>query len=103
GEVGFLHRSELRGAACGFCARCPLEPITAKLTYPGGDGLLVHTQDQGNLCNALAIDDRENGETILHLAQLAEALRSLHTALHCFTIGSRHGKTKATHRDVPPH
>ena len=50
----------------------------------------------------LAIQDCEDGEEILDLAQMAEVLGRLQVALHFFTVGGRNGKTNAAHRDFPP-
>jgi hypothetical protein len=49
-------------------ARRARDSIAAEHAHPGRDGLLVHTQDQGDLRKALAVHDREDGEEILDLA-----------------------------------
>src|SRR4030095_13826877 len=55
-----------------------------------------------DLRETLAVEDREDREEILGLAQVACALGCLQLAFHFFTIRGRHGKTHAAHRDVPP-
>jgi hypothetical protein len=52
--------------------------------------------------NAVAVQDREDSEEILDLAQVPQVLSRLQVVFHFFTIRGRHGKTQAAHRDVPP-
>jgi hypothetical protein len=58
----------------------------------------VHTQDQSDLCNALAVHNREDGEEIFDPAQAAKVLGRFQVVLHFFTVSGRDGKTYAAHR-----
>jgi hypothetical protein len=53
----FLRRGPFGRAASGLFARRARDPIAVEHANPGHDGLLVHTQDQGDLCKALAVPD----------------------------------------------
>src|SRR5262249_15793280 len=101
-EGGFLRRGQFGRAAGGLRTWRGLEPIAAKRGKPSRDGLLVQAQDQGDLGKALAVQDREDGEEMVDLAQAAKELGRRRVALHFFTVGGRDGKTYAAHRDFPP-
>ena len=62
----------------------------------------LDNNSQGDLCKALAVQGREDGEEMFDLAQAAKVLSSLQVALYYFMVGDRDGKTDAAHRDVPP-
>jgi len=49
----------------------------------------VHTQDQSDLCKALAVHNREDGEEIFDPAQAAKVLGRLQVVRHFFTVGGR--------------
>src|SRR6202040_2647470 len=78
----------LGGGLEAFGARA-VEPIAAEFADPCRDGLLVHAYDQGHLCKALTVHDREDGEVIFDLAHIAEVLGSFQVALSLFTVGDR--------------
>jgi hypothetical protein len=101
-ESGFLRWGQFGWAAGGLRAGHGLEPIAAKRVEPCRDGLRVHAPDQGDLCKALAVQDRKDGEEVFDLAQMAHVLGCLQVALHYFTVGGRDGKTNVAHRDFPP-
>ena len=86
GQRGFLCGGQCGRTACGLVACCTLEPRAAKPLDPCRDGLLVHAQDQGDLRNALAVYDCEDGEEIFDLAYVAEVLGRLQVALDLFTV-----------------
>jgi hypothetical protein len=46
----------------------------------------VHTQDQRDLRETLAVHDRKDGEEILDLAQVAQLLGRLQLAFHFSTV-----------------
>jgi hypothetical protein len=81
-------RGQLGWAATGLWARHARDSIAAAHAPPGRDGLLVHTQDQGDRRNALAVHDREDGEALLDLASVAQWLGRLPLACHCCTVVS---------------
>ena len=86
GQCCLLRRGQLRWAAWWLFVRCALEPIAAEGADPCRAGLLVHASDQGHLCTALTGQNREDGEEICALAQVAQVLGRLQLAFHFFTI-----------------
>src|SRR5207244_1541338 len=85
GEFGLLRRGEFGRTARGLLRWRAPQAIAAEHADPGGDGLRVHTEGQGDLRAALAVQDCEDREKVRELAQLASVLGRAQVVLLLFT------------------
>jgi hypothetical protein len=63
-----------------------VDPITAEHAHPGGDGPLMHAQDQSDLRETLAVHDGEDSKQIVDLAQSAQLPGGFQLAFHVLTV-----------------
>ena len=102
-SVGFLRRGQLGRAACGLFGAVRPGAHSSRTSRTQVATVFSCTRKTKATCAKLWPSmTARMARKYLTWRNVAEVLGSLQVALHFFTVGGRHGKTNAAHRDFPP-